>query len=97
MIRNVVYCQVSEQDSRYEEFDLVVLVHTQKQHVTCVFQVSYFEIYMDKIRDLLDGECLSASCGSPATAFGLSIFHVAVVSNLFVLLSDKDQLVRPRR
>ena len=22
-------------------------------------QVSYFEIYMDKIRDLLDGKCLS--------------------------------------
>ena len=27
-----------------------------------VFQVSYFEIYMDKIRDLLDGKWESANC-----------------------------------
>ena len=26
------------------------------------FQVSYFEIYMDKIRDLLDGKWESANC-----------------------------------
>lgn len=36
-----------------------------------VFQVSYFEIYMDKIRDLLDGEWSSAPCERPVATSGL--------------------------
>lgn len=51
----------------------VCLNRTNTHIVSWGFQVSYFEIYMDKIRDLLDGEWPAAASESPACV--LQIFH----------------------
>ena len=42
-------------------FEFEIISHMYFLHLSLLFQVSYFEIYMDKIRDLLDGKCESDS------------------------------------
>lgn len=36
----------------------IIYIYTNAKHVCFSLQVSYFEIYLDKIRDLLDGKDL---------------------------------------
>lgn len=41
------------------EKDQDIFVRMWHAFLLLCFQVSYYEIYMEKIRDLLDGECSS--------------------------------------